>query len=86
MDDHPSRKVRAILDCYVEHVYRKAGEEFTYSGSPSANVLQESPDDVVPRERSEMEKSSQPGLQAAHAPGIAADEIRVPPPSASPLD
>ncbi len=39
-----TRRVVAIQDCYLEHVYRKAGDEFVYSGGKNPEVLREQDD------------------------------------------
>ena len=71
---HPPRMVRAIHDCYVEHVYRRAGDTFLYHGAPNPRVYQEQPGQNPPEERSVFAQTAAPGLVAASRPTTAADQ------------
>lgn len=37
----PQRRVRALRKAYVNHIVRKEGDEFMYSGDANANVFLE---------------------------------------------
>lgn len=63
------RRVRALVDTYIDHVYRRAGDEFDYAGPSAPLVLADASEPVVTPQGSRLTKGAIPAPGSTVIPG-----------------